>query len=76
MSSKKVFYHGFNDIQAANIVKNLRDLHDWEPVYMCGADDQSIKQYLGENIIFIPFIPKVHFFLTCIHVIVMHNFFS
>jgi len=49
MSSKKVFYHGFNDIQAANIVKNLRDLHDWEPVYMCGADDQSIKQYLGEN---------------------------
>ena len=29
MLSKEVFYHGFNHIQAANIVENLRGLKEF-----------------------------------------------
>jgi len=48
-SNKKVIYDGFGNIFSVQIVKHLQDTYDWEPVFMCGIQNQIIEKYLSEN---------------------------
>ena len=49
MVQKKVIYHEFTHEHRVHVVDYLYEQHAWEPVFMCGHNDESMERRAGDK---------------------------